>query len=858
VYNVDDAISALRNIQSEFAAFCAAHGQVSESDTRVKLIDRVLKDVCGWPESSITREEHTNRGYLDYTLSLPTRRVLVVEAKREGIPFVLPATSHQKTFKLSGGLFAEPRVHEAIQQVRGYCDDTGTRYALATNGYSWIVFRAIRDDIPWREGKAHVFPSLEYIAAHFAEFVNLLSLESVCAGSLEQEFGTARRAPRNLFRAVDFLYNADLPLQRNTLHAQLDPVIRSIFEDIAEQDSIEVLQSCYVHGDSLRIVAEDLDCVITDSIPRFLRTEGTEPLFTGSDAWRFDRTLSAAANRARGELFLILGGIGSGKSTFIKRYQREVGKDLLDGKTLWFHIDFLKAPGDPMDLEDFAWRDVLNQLRHRYQPMDLETRRNLKRVFAGDIQVLRQTALRAQEGSDEYERVLSGYLEKWQQNLPNYVPGLLRLCKTRRKLPIVLFIDNVDQLSSSYQAQIFLLAQRLTRVVDCLTIVTLREESYYAASVQKTFNAYSNRKFHIASPPFRGLVGSRIDFALKVLQRPDSEMQVILTSGIALDRSAIADFLRIVQRSIFQQNPSIARFIESICFGNMRLALQMFTTFLTSGATDVDKMLHIYRRDGSYYVAYHEFVKSIILGDRQYYKEQQSPIMNVFDCGAQRNSSHFTALRLANVLGSRRREATAEGQGYAPISEILSLFEESFDNLEDCVRGLTRMVGRQLVELNSRSTETIAGARHARLTSAGWYYRRYLAKSFPYLDLVLQDTPVDDATVEQELRRKIAVVGNLSDRDDQKVERMRVRFERVALFLDYLRAEEQTERKEWGLDRLAGPIAEAFVPRISEAFEQQRDWIRRRHQENRERYADETFIDDTDASDGEGPAAESA
>src|SRR5205814_6995763 len=131
-----------------------------------------------------------------------------------------------------------------------------------------------------------------------------------------------------------------------------------------------------------------------------------------------------------------------------------------------------------------------------------------------------------------------------------------------------------------------------------------------------------------------------------VLQRTEDEMQVSLPSGIELERAAIADFLTIVQTSIFEHNRNIARFIESICFGNMRLALQMFTTFLASGATDVDKMLSIYRREGSYYVAYHEFVKSIILGDRQYYREEQSPIRNLFDCGSQRNSSHFTAIRI--------------------------------------------------------------------------------------------------------------------------------------------------------------------------------------------------------------------
>jgi hypothetical protein len=513
-------------------------------------------------------------------------------------------------------------------------------------------------------------------------------------------------------------------------------------------------------------------------------------------------------------------------------------------------------PLDPLRLEDFVLSEILAQLRSRYQSPHLETRRNIKRVFADDIEALRQTALRnAGEGSEEFERELGPYLENWRQSLQRYVPGLLRVAREKRDLAIVLFVDNVDQLAPAYQAQVFLLAQRLTRVIESITLISMREESYYAASVQKTFTAYSNRKFHIASPRFRVLIGSRIRYALDVLQRTEDEMRVILPSGIQFDRDAIADFLTIVQTSIFERNKNIARFIEAICFGNMRLALQMFTTFLASGATDVDKMLHIFRRDGAYYVAYHEFVKSIMLGDRMYYREEQSPIMNLFDCGSQRNSSHFTALRILGVLGARRGETTIEGQGYVPIGQLVTVFEETFDNLEDCLRALNRLVVRQLIEVNTRSIESIDGASHVRLTSSGWYYQRYLVRSFSYLDLVLQDTPIDDGDVEQALRKAVFEVGNLSDRDDQKLERMDVRFSRVERFLTYLSGQEQSERTAFNLDGLSGPLAGHQMQPIMEEFDSQSKWIRRRLQENRETFADEAFTldDELDGADENGP-----
>lgn len=694
--------------------------------------------------------------------------------------------------------------------------------------------------MPWRNGSARIFPTLESVTERFSDFWNLLSFEAVQNGSLDEEFGSSVRPPRKLYRVVDKLFNANLPLQRNRLHAQLHPLIETIFEDIADQDPLEILQSCYVHTGSLKIVAQDLNTVITDSIPQFLKQQGTEEITqTATDAGRFGNAVVTALARHTGQLYLLLGGIGSGKTTFMKRYQRTVGKSTLDG-AFWFHLDFLEAPIDPKDLETFAWRGVLEQLRVRYQELNLETRKHIKEAFADKIKVVSQTAIRAhmlQAGA--FEIAISPYLEKWQSDPTDYVPRLLRVAKGDRRRHLVLFIDNVDQLAPAYQAQVFLLAQRVTRTVGAITILALREESYYTANLQKTLTAYTNRKFHIASPRFRRMIDSRIRFALDILEKQQGPIGHVFRDGITIDRFAIADFLRIVENSIFEQNLNIARFIEALCFGNMRLALDMFTTFMTSGATDVEKMLNIYRRSNAYFVAYHEFVKSIMLGERHYYREQASFVGNLFDCGAERNSSHFTSLRVIRALLLRRGESTREGQGFVDISQLASMSEDIFDNREDLLRSLARLVSRQLIETNTKSAESIADASHVRVTSAGWYYSRFLVRAFSYMDLVLQDTPLSDASVERSLRSHVNQVDNLSDREDQKLARMRVRFSRVREFLDYLQAEEENEESEFDLRRRGGIWSEPFVPAIRKQIEREISWIERRLGENRERVADD-------------------
>jgi len=843
--NPDTAIENLRKIKIDFKEFCRIHGKVTEADTRANIIDRILTQVCGWPSEAIKREPPTERGYMDYCLMNPNRIFVVVEAKKEGLPFIFPHEENHRSLSLSGSLLTNKNIKEAIMQVRTYCDDSGIRYAIATNGYAWIIFRAIREDMPWRNGHARIFPTLDFICDNFTEFWNLISYKSVCEGSLDYEFGSSLRTDRNLYRVVEKIYDANRPLERNRLHAQIHSVVRTIFEDIAEQNDTDVLTNCYVYSRSLEIVASDLNVVIKDSIPEFLKKQGAEQLIVTSryDAGKFGSAVSDSFSSKKGRMFLLLGGIGSGKTTFLKRYQRTVGKDLLQKNTMWFHVDFLSCPLSAEVMEAYVWSTILQQVRNRFSNMNLETRQNMKGAFADKIRILKETLLKRHDHDDsKSDEILSEYLQQWSDDAVDYTPRLLKQASLSLKRKIVLFIDNVDQLKPEFQAMIFMLAQRITNIVDSVTVVSLREESYYAAAVQNTFTAYTNRKFHIASPRFRPLIGTRIRFASKALSDSKDRYNLFSHSGIYINKQDLADFLTIVQESIFGINKNIARFVDAICYGNMRLALQMFTTFLSSGSVDVDKMLRIYRRDGNYYVAFHEWVKSIMLGDRYYYKESQSPIMNIFDCGTEKNASHFTCLRILRLLMAHRTEYSREGQGYFPIDKAVSLFEDIFNNREDCIRSANRLIEKQLVEVNTKSPENIFGASHVRITSAGWYYYRFLVNSFCYLDLILQDTPINDVDVRDDLCRSVQDVDNLYDREDQKIERVTTRFSRVEKFLTYLELEEIQEFDKYSLGVIDSIFKEKFVAKISKEYVRERDSIFERIQKNHEKYEQENLF----------------
>lgn len=150
---------------------------VSEEDTRLKIIDRILIEVLGFPLSEIHTEEQAGSGFIDYKLTVNNLSRFVVEAKRDGRELGITTRSSGRAYKLNGAVFTSPNVKEGIEQAIRYCGQKNAELACVTNGNEWIVFRGSRlgDGQDTMEGMAFAFPSLDSIKEDFSLFYDLIS-----------------------------------------------------------------------------------------------------------------------------------------------------------------------------------------------------------------------------------------------------------------------------------------------------------------------------------------------------------------------------------------------------------------------------------------------------------------------------------------------------------------------------------------------------------------------------------------------------------------------------------------------------------------------------------------------------------
>jgi hypothetical protein len=186
------------------------------------------------------------------------------------------------------------------------------------------------------------------------------------------------------------------------------------------------------------------------------------------------------------------------------------------------------------------------------------------------------------------------------------------------------------------------------------------------------------------------------------------------------------------------------------------------------------------------YIPFHEFVKTVGLFNRLYYSHTQSNIKNIF-YPETKSSDHFLKFWIMCFL-TKRVETSGRAEKFIPVSEIEKYFNSFGYNLKDIQVESERLFKDGLVESNQVSSDIEAVSKLTDLdiaiTSKGFYYLKELVPSFPYLDLVCQDTPIRD----EECFSKI--YGSFPKSNDNGYRDLYKRLSTVEEFINYLGLQE--------------------------------------------------------------------
>jgi hypothetical protein len=262
--------------------------------------------------------------------------------------------------------------------------------------------------------------------------------------------------------------------------------------------------------------------------------------------------------------------------------------------------------------------------------------------------------------------------------------------------------------------------------------------------------------------------------------------------------------------------------LTACAHGDIRLSLDLFRSFLLSGYTNVDEMISA----GAWNFQIHQVIKPVMIPTRYFYDEALSDIPNIFQVRSTRHGSHFTSLRILRKLG---KNVDIASPPYYQSSQLKAYFAETFNMVEDYEKNMDVLLKQGFVEANNRLDVYSEDVDLVKITNYGLYMLNELAYFFTYLDLVCTDCGIFTDVVSSYLTEAAKKEYSLFTKGD-RVERVKVRLDRVEEFIKYLETEEMRERDLYSLGM---PETEMFIAKARSEFSVERERVLKSAQKQR-------------------------
>ena len=750
--------------------------QLTESDTRSKLIDQLLFEGLGWREANVRRESHVDSGYLDYIVKLDNFQ-FVIEAKKQLNLFKLPVKGRRHKIK---SLLKENS--EVIRQIRGYLLDKGLTHGVITNGEQFIIARFVNTDgNDWQDNDAIIFQSLDKLSENLTEFYNLISYEAI------EQSGKIIIKPYTEFSRslIDFIPNKNQEVYRNDFSSKLLLIIDRIFNEIGNNEDVEenraMLEECYVPSIDIHKYTEELSGLFIDLPPTFdsniSKAKQTEHVSKNIK----DQIASTIIPSP----IVLIGGKGAGKTTFIRYFFNIVLNDREAKAIPSVYLDFRNYTYQQIEDTISIYRKILNNLIMNHEYLKLSDYPVLQQIFQADIN-LKVKGVWSNLDASVIETKKSEFIEKLTDDPIAYLTAISKYLQKFQRRRICLIFDNADQLDNESQKRIFLLAQSLRGSIGAIVFVSLREGYFYKWKNKPPFDAFHSNVYHISAPPYSIVLGKRIKYAIKKVKF-DPINSFVDAKKVEFEDKTLKQLFVNLYSTLFSplSNSEIMKYLEQTSYPNIRKGLEAMNSFLISGHTKIDSYITSQPN-----IPIWEFFKSIGLSNKLYYLHNISSVFNLF-YPMHSASDHFIKIRILDFLYLRAKEGGFK-DSFMKVNDLLPKFLDISYSRDCIIAELNALINNQLLMSNTFSSDVetldvLEGDDEIRISNRGIYYISELVHRFHYLDLVLQDTPIKNEKYFKAIEENFPKSDFSGNRPLQK------RLRTTEIFIEYLIEQEQRE-----------------------------------------------------------------
>jgi energy-coupling factor transporter ATP-binding protein EcfA2 len=471
------------------------------------------------------------------------------------------------------------------------------------------------------------------------------------------------------------------------------------------------------------------------------------------------------ASKLNNEVMLLIGSVGSGKSTFTT-YLKEIAlNDNIKNKLLWIRIDLNNSPVAREELYKWIKKDIINSLKNTDKEFDPDTINGLKELYEIKIDTFNKVALELfPEETTPYKEKLFQEIKRLKADIDLTLDACISHYVHKKGKNLILVLDNCDKRNSNDQLLMFEIANYLKENTKSVVFLPLRETTYDHYQNQKPLDTVvKDLTFRINPPSLERVLYSRIKYSMRA-KKESNENHYYLENGMQVSYPSEEEifYLKSILKSLFQ-NDFFKKLISGLAGRNIRKGIEIFLDFCKSGHITDSFILKMKHSKGEFSLPNHIISKVMIRGNRLYYTDSESRIKNLFISDpADSLPDPFVRVGILVWLRSMRRKKGPSGiTGFHKISklinELMSIGHSEFRIIEE----LKTMVRESLVITESQDEKNVNIEELICIDIPGIVHLNLL-NNLDYLSSCAEDMYYNDLDLVESITKRIAGLSDYS------------------------------------------------------------------------------------------------
>ncbi|MFK8058299.1 MAG: hypothetical protein AB8F78_19395 [Saprospiraceae bacterium] len=404
-------------------------------------------------------------------------------------------------------------------------------------------------------------------------------------------------------------------------------------------------------------------------------------------------------SKIRKQICLLIGSVGSGKSTFVDYLKNKaLSEDILSG-TGWLNLNLNNAPVSRELVYDWCLDQLVARIKLENIEVDFDELRVIESIFHKEKLAFTKGLGKLLENDPQrYNIELFNVFQTAKNDSKNYLEALLHYFFELKGLLPIIILDNCDKRSRDEQLLMFEVANWLRDQFNCMIFLPIRETTYDIYRNEPPLDTViKDLVFRIDPPLLDKVIQKRIDYALREMSSQQTDFYYYLTNGIRIEcpRAEVANYLRSILHTLFQ-NRFFKKLMVGITGRNIRKGLEIFLDFCKSGYLSEDLILTMRTSLEPVEIPNYTVGTIMLRGQKRFYDERSARIKNVFNCEPNSDEipDYFSRFHILKWLKERNRiHGPTRIKGYHVIDELiqeLTLFGHTRSNLIRDVEFLMR------------------------------------------------------------------------------------------------------------------------------------------------------------------------